>query len=454
MEALPENTGQDARTLGEQAQVLEQAGQFRNAALLYRQSYALQPTPFAASRAIHCLRQQGIRHAREAVEFARQALGQFPGDEGLVGEYVWAIFDGYLRSGADAAGAGEGATASADFQTKATAARRILETARDASLRRLTVFAICKEAGMRGRWELVLEFARCLDGEQLSAGAGGLQGQRRLSDQQRWLHLVTRAHLELGHYDECIAAALDATQRFPDDVFFWWWRALARVRGGSAEEGLRELLHVNRRFPPQWAIQRDIAETYGRMERHEDAWRWFCEAATAPGDIRDRLPMLTGMARLLEEMERWQMACDHLLLAWALAAGETGWETLADRHRRLAEEFRKRHAERKGAPLDPHDTPPDAAGLLTQCRAAWMETIKQALPHGTGYIRMFDAAKGIGFIETEDGTDVFFGLSTFKGQGVEPAVGIRVEFYLKEPYDERKNRGNLNAVHVFPAKPR
>jgi cold shock CspA family protein/tetratricopeptide (TPR) repeat protein len=454
MEALPENTGQDARALCEQAQVLEQAGQLRNAALLYRQSYELEPTPFAASRTIHCLRQQGIRHAREAVEFAGQALRQFPGDEGLVGEYLWAIFDGYLRPGADAAGAGETAAASADFPTKVTAARRILEKARDELLRRLTVFAICKEAGMRGRWDLVLEFARYLDGEQLSAGAGGLQGQRRLSDQQRWLHLVTRAHLELGHCEECIAIALDATQRFPDDVFFWWWRALARVRGGSAEDGLRELLHVNRRFPPQWAIQRDIAETYCRLERHEDAWRWFCEAATAPGDIRDRLPMLTEMARLLEQMERWQLAYDHVLLGWALAAGGAGWEPLADKHRRLADEFRQRHAERRGAPLDPHEVPPDAAALLTQCRGVWMETIKQALPHGTGYIRMFDAAKGIGFIQSEDGTDVFFGLSTFKSQGTEPAVGIRVEFYLKEPFDPSKNRGNLNAVHVFPAKPR
>src|SRR5437762_3533385 len=83
-----------------------------------------------------------------------------------------------------------------------------------------------------------------------------------------------------------------------------------------------------------------------------------------------------------------------VFVAWALAAGGTGWETLADRHRRLADEFRQRHAERRRAPLDPHDVPPDAAALLTQCRGVWMETIKQALPHGTGYIRMIDAAKG------------------------------------------------------------
>jgi cold shock CspA family protein len=158
------------------------------------------------------------------------------------------------------------------------------------------------------------------------------------------------------------------------------------------------------------------------------------------------------MARLLERLERWQPADDHLLLAWALTARETGWETLADRHRQLAAEFRERHGRQLGAAVDPLDAPPDPAVVLERCRADWSAAIKQSLPHGTGYIRMFDAEQGIGFIQSEDGSDVFFGQSTFKGQGAQPYVGMKVEFYLKVSADPGKVRERLNAVHVFPAR--
>jgi tetratricopeptide (TPR) repeat protein/cold shock CspA family protein len=448
MEALPESTEQDPRHLCNQALPLEQAGQFRDAALLYRQSYLLQPTALAAGGYLRCARKQGSHQAREAVEFAREPLRRWPDDESPVREYVWAVYEGYLGHGASAVLEREGA----GFQTKVTAARRILEMSPDEMLRRLTVFAICREAGMCGRWDLVLDFARCLDGEQLPARAVGLPGHSRLSDQQRWFYLVTRAHLELGDNDACIETALDASRRFPDDVFFRWWRALALVRRGSTEEGLGELLQVNRRFPPQWAIRRDIAEAYQRSERYEDAWRWFCEAAAAPGDLKERIPMLTGMAHLLERMAKWPLAYDHLLLAWALAARGAGWETLADRQRGRVAGFLEHHAKRLDEPADPPDAPPDLEAILTRCRGTWTETLKQSLPRGTGYIRMFDPENGIGYIQSEDGTDVFFGQSSFKGHGVEPAIGMRVEFFLKEPYDTTKGRESLSAVHVFPAK--
>ena len=81
------------------------------------------------------------------------------------------------------------------------------------------------------------------------------------SNLQRWLYYATRANLETGDYDACLELAREGIERYPEVLFFPLWHALARVRRGDGEEGLLELQEVDRRFPRQWYVQRDIAET-------------------------------------------------------------------------------------------------------------------------------------------------------------------------------------------------
>jgi hypothetical protein len=100
--AVPwEDGDQRAQALNEQAQQAMAEGRFAEGASLSRRAYDVQPTAAAAARAIHCMRKQGVREARAAVVFGRQPVEQWPAHQWLIREYVWAVYEGYRRSGAD-----------------------------------------------------------------------------------------------------------------------------------------------------------------------------------------------------------------------------------------------------------------------------------------------------------------------------------------------------------------
>jgi hypothetical protein len=154
-------------------------------------------------------------------------------------------------------------------------------------------------------------------------------------------------------------------------MFFPWWHALAQVRGGEAEVGLRELEQVHRGYVAPWYLRRDIAEANERLGRDEEAWRWYCGAALSPGELKSRVPMLGVMARILDRLSRYPLALDHLLLAWALAARERGWEKAVEKNREQVEAFLKHHAAELGLSVELVKGIPDPTALLARCRQAW-----------------------------------------------------------------------------------
>src|SRR5438552_737194 len=98
-----EDDAQQVQQLRDQAKQSTDAGQFSQAATLYRRAYDLQPTAFYAARYIHCMRRQGPEQARVAVVFAREPVERWPTEVWLIREYVWAIYVGYLRAAVDTA---------------------------------------------------------------------------------------------------------------------------------------------------------------------------------------------------------------------------------------------------------------------------------------------------------------------------------------------------------------
>jgi hypothetical protein len=145
-----EDDAQRARQLLDQGRQSVEAGQFAEAAALFRQAYDLHPDPFPAGRYIHCMRRQGAEQARAAVVFGRQPVERWPEATWLIREYVWAIYTGYLKAGPEA-DADDEAIAEEDqgFPIRVKAARRILKLSREELPRTRAVFAICREARQR-----------------------------------------------------------------------------------------------------------------------------------------------------------------------------------------------------------------------------------------------------------------------------------------------------------------
>ncbi len=63
----------------------------------------------------------------------------------------------------------------------------------------------------------------------------------------------------------------------------------------------------------------------------------------------------------------------------------------------------------------------------------------------TGTVKWFNANKGFGFIQPEDGSkDVFVHISAVEGAGLQsPADGQKVEYELESSRDGRSSAGSL-----------
>jgi CspA family cold shock protein len=63
----------------------------------------------------------------------------------------------------------------------------------------------------------------------------------------------------------------------------------------------------------------------------------------------------------------------------------------------------------------------------------------------TGTVKWFNATKGFGFIQPEDGSkDVFLHISAVEGAGLQsPADGQNVEYELESGRDGRSSAGSL-----------
>ena len=66
----------------------------------------------------------------------------------------------------------------------------------------------------------------------------------------------------------------------------------------------------------------------------------------------------------------------------------------------------------------------------------------------TGTVKWFNATKGFGFIQPEDGSkDVFLHISAVESAGLQsPADGQKIEYELESGRDGRSSAGNISYV--------
>lgn len=446
---------QQCRQLIDEARKLDQTNQYSEAAQRYRQAFDLSRDNFAASRYLHCARKSGVAAAREAVAFGRQIQDLLQENKYVRQEYIWAIYDGYLKNSEripDEVDENlnepeqEKADAPADFAIMVKAARRILELTSELLPRTLAVFAICKEAKRLRRWDLMCWFAQKLEPQMLSLEQKELNGRHLLSDYQKWAFAITRALLELERYDECITHAREASEKFPQESFhFQRWEALARIRMGQVEDGLKQLEYANVRFPKQWYIQSDIANAHVRLGQYEDALLWFSRAANMPGDIKGRIVTLKSMCEILQRLALWQAVYEHLRLIWIIEL-ELGSKRNAERTEQQLHEFQRLHADQLR--IVSEAGVPGLSSALKPCRATWQKIIMSAQLMQLGRISFLDEEKRFGFVTNDDGR-FHFKFNTFRGK---PELNMWVEFETEDSFDQKRGKASKIAVNVRPAK--
>jgi len=461
---------QEAKLLDDEIKQLAQAQPgkalqlHQEAATLYQQLFQLRPDSYNANRYIHHMRKRGVNEAREASKFARKVADQykdFLSDTYFVSEYVWSIYDGYLKNSRRQNDSfvedneneeTSVQVSSKDLSVKVEAARRIFALTTEAFPRIRTAFVICKEAKLHKRWDIVQEFGHKLQPETISTKREKINGRLGLSDYQQWLYAVTRAALELQQYDECRAYAHMGIEKYPDEsLHFQRWEALAKIRTGDVQGGLDQLKYIDAHFPKQWYIQGDIAQVYMQLKQQQEAWLWFCRAVSAPGDVKGRITLLKAMCELLQSQEEWQATYHHLLLVWAIETAFGSKENYIERTRQKILALKKAHADvLSPLPDDKGTKAPPLGKVLKLCRIIWQETLQTATPTKTGKIVQLNEQQQFGFIEDEQGNRYHFKFSAFvRGQ---PEMHMQIKFALVESFDKKKDRMSVTATNIRPQK--
>lgn len=447
---------EQCRQLIDNARQSDKEQRYLEAAQIYKQAYDLCHSEFAGSRYMYCLRQSGAGGAREAVSFGRAQKDLLRSNEHARREYAWALYGGYLKEAKEdtdeeVAGIDEPALKigeePSNFRVTVRIARTILKLvpSTDTFLRKLTVFAICKEAKRLKKWEYIEEFARRLDVQTLSLEPGEFNGRRLPSDYQRWAFSVTRALLESERYEECIAQAHEASEKLPENERFHFlrWETLARVRMGQAEEGLKQLEYINVRYPKQWYVQSDIASVLVQLGQYEPALLWFCRSMSMPGDLKGRIATLKSMCEILQRLERWQVVYEHLRLIWAIEL-ELGSTRNAERTEQHLHEFQRLHADQ----LQAISAVPTLSSAVKPCRATWQKLIQSAQPTQRGRISFLNEEKRYGFVTNDDGR-FHFKFNVFRGK---PELNMWVEFETESTFDQKRGEVSTSAVNVRLAK--
>ena len=447
---------QTNRELSDEAKKLEVAGQFAQAADLYKQSYDLYPGSFVTSHYIRCLREIG--KSAEAVKFGRQLSRQLREDPFVHKKLSWAMYDVYLKKTESMEDnefddVEHEQHSNPDFQIMQEAARYILSRApaEENILRTRTIFAICNEAKQRGNWQIMYDFAVQLDPGRLSTEQREWNGRKLPSDYQSWLFKVVRSLLELERYEECLDFASKGIEKYPSEKLFYWWQACAKKALGQVKEALQELEQIDTRFPKEWYIQRDIADRHVELQEYDVAWIWFCKAANCPGDPKGRFKMFESMSMLLEHLDRFQEAYDHLQLATMITEREQ-WGRPAEVLRGKLIQFRRRHEEL--VVLSSGISGEGWPSLYSRCCTLWQKTIHASRFTYKGQIIKINDERKSGFIRrsnSENAKDIYFRFRDVTKR-VTPVVGMEVEFEVEKSFDPGKNQESLAAVNIRQLK--
>jgi hypothetical protein len=432
--------------LSEQAKEFEQAQNFAKAAEIYLLMHTNRPTDnYAASRYIFCLRK--LNRSVEAVEFGWSLTEETRANPYVHNAWAWALYDHYFKASENREDEERINTETNrgddnQFRKMQNAAIYVLKKSspQDTLLRKKFIFGMCREAKLRGKWQIVQQFASQLDPTQLAREPDQWSP---MSEYEQWLYRVVKALFELERFEECQKMAQQAVESYPQNKHFHWWHAVATARIGQFEEALTELQNLDKRYQ-EWFIREDIAKIFEQLQRHDDAWIWYCKAASLQGPLKGRYKMIGGMSIPLQYLERWSDAYEHLYLAYLLAERE-GWEK-SKTAQNFKGQMQQLHNRFPALILPQEYTSRDFNPLQRKLQQIWKEEIANILPHRHGYITTVNEEKKFGFIRSD--TDDFHFSFRNLPRNLMPIIHMEVEFDVEESYDNKKQRNSFRAINI------
>ena len=364
---------------------------------------------------------KGGRHDA-AVTLGKSAIELLPDFRPLSGAVAWALYRRDLSTLSDETTREDRAKAKASLQ-------QISDLTSDEPYGRYSAFprahlALAKIAVKR--WPAAcLEILSELDPSKLSEESSGDYP----SDKARWYLFRTKALAELGKWTDLRTCCQEAGERVhmqPKD-FIWIRRREALALEGLGQPGeaaakLKPLLSEMNEWW-LWADYARIALAAGQVDEAEIACRLALEER---GKLSFRWKTIHTFGRVCMKNHP-DLAAELLLLARNLRK-EEGWPpdpelesdwTELGKIVRLPEKYDEK-----------------------KLRSTW-QPLRERMG---GVIKTLLEGGGSGFIKTDAGQDIYFGLP--KGAAEAPPVGARVTFICVEGFDKKKQQASKKASDI------
>jgi tetratricopeptide (TPR) repeat protein/cold shock CspA family protein len=433
-----------------EASKLRKAGKFKEALKIYRELWDAHRQDFdkwATWSYAKCAQKCG--HHEEADQIARHCHNEWP-DFDLGNQVLaWSHYYRFFQGDSD-----DGKSRTSDYWKAAEEVVSLCEKDPYSKYSPFTrvLFSVVKELedrpSTRANAEKRLEWLGRMDPDKLNSQADSFRdnsGKRRVvaSDRENWYSHMSKALLDAERYEECIQLCNEALQHiqqlhYDNDVWFRTRVAKAKASLGRIEEAIADLKDIVLQ-KPEWHIYKEIATLAYQLKEYDDALRYGAEAALGHGPLFFKWELFLLMAVTLREKEENSLAKQHAQLS-ARIRGEKGW-SIKGRTKELFSEFG----------VDARSGPPPKE-LAQALKKQWKEWTREMLPRQEGVIDWVHHEKPFGFIKVDEQEDsIYFQTRSFNGTEEQCTGGTRVQFYVKESYDNKKDEMSTEAVEVDPS---
>ena len=371
-----------------------------------------------------------LGRSQEALDVCRETYPLRPDFDYLRNLYAWCVYDLEIKRDDSEIETNEGR-----FLNAANAILDLVEPGQYTPYTR-TVIRVIDYYKERAAYPAarILEWSDRLDPAELSDQPGhGTDNTGKpleyASDREKWYAARSKALLEVGRFQDCVALAEKALSEFSrfhhdNDIWFKWRAAQAKAELGDKETAIEELQSLLSRKKDSF-IYHKIAKYLFELGHIDEALDHTVEAALGPGELGYKWELFLLMGEILEAQSKSDDARKHVLLA-ARIRQEQDW--------RIPPEL-SQAVQDMGVDMS---TDVSVQDLHRELRRYWQSLKVADMSEGKGEIKNMLSHGKAGFISGDDGEDYYFKVSSFRGPRHLLEYGQRVSFHIEKNPDPNK----------------
>jgi tetratricopeptide (TPR) repeat protein len=286
----------------------------------------------------------------------------------------------------------------------------------------------------------ILSYLEKLTPEKLSKEAYSFtQNNKKIElapEFEQYFMYKTKALLEKGLFEECIETSYFALNKltnfhYSNDIWFKWRIALSYKGLNNYDDSLKILLEIYK-IKKEWFIEKELAEIYLKINEVDKALKFALKGIMNFGEIDKKIHLIILLVEIFDKKSMISDAKLHFNLAKTII-DENDWKINLD------DKFIKKYQELEYS---------TSKEIFKKLRPIWKDIYYSNSEKFTGNISKIMPNGKSGFVSADNGKSYYFKIKDFNGKKDNLKEGKKIEFYLEDSFDFKKNKSVKNAVNI------